>query len=722
VLGFLLALQSAGPAACASPPLCRVLESAAAANRTAMNASGGYRAIVETETATLGRRESRIEGATLLEQTSSTARWSSSGGLEQHVVGSRSFPNAIPLSRLAFLRIGWVAPILAGERIAVIGRNAPGETRFTETLSGPLAPELVVHPLASNRDTYYAFSGGDTVTRMIDGIARRVVRIEVLPVADFHREDTVFEGEMNLDPESGAVIRLVGRIQVIGKVKRGMLSLPDLFEPTVTLVDLINQRLSDGSWVPLVQRFEIQTASSLASGHGAARRVISRFYAAEPLPRRAGGAGSVTTGYVLTSAPGDSLRSFRGWRTRAGAMTDAVSEADFGRFRPERLQPNGPPIVVIQGYNSGDFFRLNRIEGIFTGISTMARLRDAAPGVSMRVTAGYAWWERTVRGAAGAAWATGRWSLEGGVARSLDITSKFRDQFDNPRLSALGRDNWDYLERQGGGLALSRRLDNAGSIARLELAGVEDRAVERHMETSLLRRPLRVNRNITEGGYFRTRLLFDLNPAVSPLFARDGIAFRAELEHAGGDLDYTRVEARAVLRQSAERFFLITRLHAGAVFADTPPPQQLFELGGPAGLPGYEYKEFAGDRAVLFRTRITYPLALLDTPLRIGSGITLPSLAPAISLGFQAGYADTRTAGGAAAVRALGDRRDDATDEVVIDQVTGNPLPASVAGTRVRTSVDIRVGIFGDALAVGLARALEKGRKTQLILAFGRQF
>jgi len=209
---------------------------------------------------------------------------------------------------------------------------------------------------------------------------------------------------------------------------------------------------------------------------------------------------------------------------------------------------------------------------------------------------------------------------------------------------------------------------------------------------------------------------------VSPLFAHDGVGFRGEIETASGDLDYTRVEGRVVLRKSLAPVFFIARLHAGAVFATDPPPQQLFELGGPAGLPGYDYKEFAGDRAALFRVRMTYPLPLLSLPIRIGSGVTLPSLAPAISVGFQGGFTDANTAGGLAAIRALGDKYDDKTGELVTDPVTGAPLPAAVATDRIRSSVDIRIGIFGDALAVGLARALESGRKTRFVLAFGRQF
>jgi hypothetical protein len=148
----------------------------------------------------------------------------------------------------------------------------------------------------------------------------------------------------------------------------------------------------------------------------------------------------------------------------------------------------------------------------------------------------------------------------------------------------------------------------------------------------------------------------------------------------------------------------------------------LFELGGPAGFPGYDYKEFAGTKAALFRMRLSYPLALLDLPTRIGSGITLPSLAPAISVGFQAGFTDATSPGGLAAVRALGDKYDDKTGEPVLDPLTDQPLPASVPLDRIKTSVDIRIGFFGDALAVGLARALDKGRKTRFIFAFGRQF
>ena len=703
MIGLLFVAQTALPPSCGSAMLCRLLEAAAAANEAAALAPGGYRAVAETETATLGRWEGRIEGATLLEQTSSEVRWSGDDGLTQRVVGSRSFPNAIPLSRLAFMKIGWVVPTLVGQRLSVIPRNGPGETRYRQTLSGPLAAILVIHPLGADRERYYRYTGGDRVTRTIDGTPREVLAVQVAMADSAPERRTLFEGEMDLDPASLAVVRLNGRIRAPGPKRRGgALNLAHLFEPSETLVDLISQRLPGAGWVPLLQRFEIQTESALASGYGATRRVISRFHDARALPRDPG-ALSVpsTTGYSLTSAPSDSLRRFRGWRTTAGTMTDAVADADFGGFRPARLQPTGPPLVLLQGYNSGHFLRVNRIEGVFTGASVIAPLRDMLPGVSLQVTGGYAWSEKAVRGGAGARWTRGGWLLEGGGARSLDVTNDFRDQFDSPNTSALlGRDNWDYVDRLGGGIAAARRLDHAGSLARLEVAWVEDREVSRHMDRSFLRSRLRDNRAIAEGSYLRSRLLLDWHPAVSPVVARDGIGFRGELEQAGGDLDYTRVEARVVVRKSLRPLYLLARIHAGAVFSRHPPPQQLFELGGSAGFPGYEYKEFAGNRALLVRTRVTYPLPLLDTPVRLGRGITLPALAPAVSFGIQTGLADATSAAARDAVAAL----------------------TSVPADRLKTSVDIRIGIFGDALGVGLARALTSGRKTTFFVAIGRQF
>jgi hypothetical protein len=725
VLGVLFLLQTASTPSCAQPALCQLLQRAEAANRRAGLATGGYRATVETESATLGLREGRMEAATLLEQSSGIARWSNDVGFDFHILGSRSYAGAIPLSRLGLLRIGWIVPTLSGTALQLISRSGTGKTDFSQTLTGALAPAIVRHPLALNRETFYTYSGGAPARRRIELTERDVLAVEVTPRTDLTGEETLFEGELDLDPESYAVVRMVGRFRVFGRVRRGgMMRLPD-FEPEKTLVELINQRLPNGTWVPLMQRFEIQSPSSHEKGSGGARRVISRFHHAEAIAGRPGEVeiGASTMGYQVTRAPRDSLRRFRGWFTRAGAATAGVTTADFSRYELARENPLGRPVFQIQGYHRRDFVRVNRIEGLFTGLAGMLRLRDAAPGVYLHANGGYAWSEKTFRGTGGVGWESPRWNLHATAARELDITNEFRNQFDSRALAALlGRDAWDYVDRREAGAALTRSLDPQGSILKLEFARADDDVAERHMEKSPFGRKMRPNRNIAPGSYWRSRATLDWNPEVSPLFAHDGVGFRAELERGDGELDYTRFEGRVVLRKTLTRMFFIARVHAGAVISDAPPPQQLFELGGPAGMPGYEYKEFAGDRAVLFRARLTYPLTLANLPWRVSSRLTLPALAPAISLGFQGGFTDTRNAAGAAAVRALGDFYDYKTGELVTDPNTGQPLPASVVTDKFKTSVDIRIGFFGDALAVGVARALEKGRKTRFIFAFGRQF
>jgi hypothetical protein len=168
-------------------------------------------------------------------------------------------------------------------------------------------------------------------------------------------------------------------------------------------------------------------------------------------------------------------------------------------------------------------------------------------------------------------------------------------------------------------------------------------------------RTLRPNRNAAPGTFWRSRATLDWNPEGC---THDGVGFRAELERGDGDLDYTRVEGRVVLRKTLTRMFFIARLHGGALLSDAPPPQQLFELGGPAGMPGYEYKEFAGDRAALFRMRLTYPLTLANLPWRVSSKLTLPALAPAVSLGWKPAYADTAMRPAPRQCAGLGDRYD----------------------------------------------------------------
>jgi hypothetical protein len=82
-------------------------------------------------------------------------------------------------------------------------------------------------------------------------------------------------------------------------------------------------------------------------------------------------------------------------------MTRRTSRDDLDRFRGARSLLTGPPVLTLQGYLPGEFLRINKVEGVFTGASVLLRLRDAAPGLALHATGGYAWHEETFRGRAG---------------------------------------------------------------------------------------------------------------------------------------------------------------------------------------------------------------------------------------------------------------------------------------------------------------------------------
>jgi hypothetical protein len=114
--------------------------------------------------------------------------------------------------------------------------------------------------------------------RTIDHVERRVIAIVVTPRSDATHGTMLFAGEMELDPETRALVRLHGVLQEAGHRGR----LPGLYllsQPGAIMVDLVNQRLPDGTWVPLEQRFEIESASKRTWGFGSALRVITRFRA-----------------------------------------------------------------------------------------------------------------------------------------------------------------------------------------------------------------------------------------------------------------------------------------------------------------------------------------------------------------------------------------------------------------------------------------------------------
>src|SRR5690606_32417418 len=262
----------------------------------------------------------------------------------------------------------------------------------------------------------------------------------------------------------------------------------------------------------------------------------------------------------------------------------------------------------------------------------------------------------------------------------------------------LGADDaFDYVDRRDVALALARTLGGGDSRLRIESGWAEDRAEQRRV----LRRPfggdtLRPNRPVEPGRYFLTRLTLEHGRSVQIGSLRPGLGAGLTLEQATGELDWRRVEGRIHLRTMHGPWTLAARLDAGIVTGDAPPPQTLYEIGTWSTLPGYHYKEFAGDRAAIFRGMIRFDPGILDTPIRFGE-MVFPAISPAPAVQWHAGWTDAPGDAAAAAVQTLGSRP------------TGG----------VRSAVDLELTFFGGVIGVGIARALDRHEDWGFVFSVG---
>src|SRR5690606_33860478 len=135
-------------------------------------------------------------------------------------------------------------------------------------------------------------------------------------------------------------------------------------------------------------------------------RIITRYRDREMLPAPA----SVTVGAaddtlsvrpfrLIVQSP-DSLSRYRAWWSNIGAVSADVTAEDFADIAPDQWRATGPPRFSIETERFLDVLRMDRVQGVFTGLGAVYRFRDASPGLTLRAAAGYAWHERTVRGRA----------------------------------------------------------------------------------------------------------------------------------------------------------------------------------------------------------------------------------------------------------------------------------------------------------------------------------
>ena len=657
-----------------------------------------------------------------LEQVASELSWSRTGDFEQHVIGYRSQSLGLQFATIGFFRNAWVVPSLYGNRLALLfgvdttrRRGMPASATVTGSGTNANSTMIAIHPLSIDRERLYRFTGGDTVEHLKIGERDiRIVRIEVTPREKLPFRTVVFSGELDLDADRKHVVRMRGSFASTAEGPTGAIAgiLGSTKLTGIAFVELVNSEVNQEYWLPSYQRFEAQAMLPVMGDAKAVFRIVSRFhdYVITPPEHVSTAAPSDSLQarpHKLSIATRDSLAAFRAWREQLGAATQPTSSEDFMDVAPANWRADGPPQVTLQTERLGDLVRFNRIEGLFTGLGISARMRDAAPGVTLRAIGGYAWSERTVRARVSAELARGNFAYGFHAGRSLDITNDFRDPLDSgSTLGALfGTDDYDYVDRYSAGISATRRFAD-GFIARIESGWADDRATTNSLARNPFNTSYLANRGVDAGNYLRSAVMLSWNANVSAEYMGSGFGAALTYLRGDGQLNFQRVDLRLSERSNVGRWTFAARFDAG-VLLGSPPAQQLFEIGNTEGLPGYRYKEFAGDQAVALRTLELYRLNILDSPIRLTQRYWLPAIAPELAVTLQSGWTGASSGLARASILRLG---------------TAAGIPVSTVTGTARATASGGIRFFGGSVGLSMARAIDRADKWKAQFEFGQVF
>jgi hypothetical protein len=711
-----------------TPAVRRLVERASVSNRRVPDSLRAYRARVESEMAFVARQADGTEQTFSVEQTENAVRWDRTGRYEQRVIGYRAQSVGLTVPAVGLVRQAWTVPILYGNRITLLF-GKPDSTRRSRRRRSDST--VAVHPFAEDRGDLYRFSGGDTVVTINPGGRDiPVVRVHAEPrAARLTRQTVAFRGDIELDAQRAEIVRMRGYFVTLGpKPKLRARVLASQFQ-AVAYVELENGEFEQRYWLPTYQRIEAQATVSWLGDQRAVFRVISRFRAMVVNPRDTAAVPTVAsagdtlrlTPYRLTFAPSDSIDRFADWSRNMGELTGSARADDFIDLAPDSWRPTGPPLVRLRFQEPSDLFHYNRVEGVYTGVAAEARLRDAAPGVVARGTIGRAWVEGTMRGRASIERQVGRWWPSLRLGRSLDITNDFREPFDSG--STIGAlfsvDDYDYVDRHIALIGMTRFLTRRRDVRLRVEGGIGS---DRYAVARRERGPLapgdsgfRFNRGVDQGRYRIATVKLEIHPDVNAAFVRPGLGALLQGTAAAGDIAWRRVELRLVARRALGPVIYAAQADAGVVVGDSVPSQQLFELGENQNLPGYGYKEFAGNEALVVRGLAMYPLGLWQAPLRLGR-LMLPAPAPAVSFGAQTGWASATNASALSSISRLGTAGDPVL--AMPGSATGPPVSRPTNGFK--SSIDFRLRFFGGALSIGVARATDRHQNWRLVVGLAQ--
>lgn len=699
--------STTGDSSYSSPALRAMIAAASDSNRTPPPALKGYHSRVETEVALVLRDSLGREHAAEIEQLESRAAWTRDGPYDLHVIGYRSQTVGVPYSTLSVIR-GWTVPTLYGERLSLGAYVARPNARDTLT---------AVHPFAADRDQFYRYSGGDTVTTLRVG-ARSIpiVRVRVRP--DFHGETRLgaFDGELELDATRLQIVRMRGQFVILGgRETMGTRFARATGIVAAAFVEFVNAEYSGRYWLPSFQRTEFQTSFPPLGQSRPVFRIVSTI--GDMSIDDTSAAVSDTAAHariIVTWAPSDSVDSFKDWRTPIGTQTSGVQADDFADLAPAAWRADGPPRVLIVSGSLDRVFRFNRIEGLYLGVAPTLELRSAAPGLALGAFGGWAFTEATARGGAFASWRRGSRTFGLRAERALASTNDFGIPLgEDPGFSALisSVDDNDYVDRRRASLSLTQIVGSIDVALVTAQAGFGRDGGERsRLSQGLLSTNggFRPNRGVTTGDYGFGSLDVEFHPSVTGDYLRPGVGARVHYGYASGDISWQRVQLGLSAREYLGPVSVGAHADVGAVIGDNLPPQQLFELGGTGQLPGYAYKQFAGDRAALFRTFIGYRFGVWQKPIRVMRIFYIPGVSPGVIASVQGGWAEVSSDGAANAVRALG--------------VGENGSPISTATNGVRATAGVGLSFFSDLAHIGVARPIDRPGGWRLAVGFGTLF
>ena len=757
-----------------SAALRAFIADAARSNRFPPTVLQRYDARVESELSLLLRDTLGRERVAQVEQIAMSAAWERSGRYDLRVIGYRSQSVGVPYSALSFAR-SWTLPYLYGDRLTLgvemgqMSSAGPERTRPDSAVpaSQPDAdssregrrsprsrasPLRVVHPLATDRDQFYRFNGGDTVAQLrTHGRLIPIVRVLVTPHFDSAARAArigAFEGEIDFDATRRQIVRMRGQFVTSRNAPRGRASalarLPGIV--AVAYVEFVNAEVDGLFWLPAFQRSEFQAGFAPLGSVRSVFRLVSRFAGiraeAADVPTvavhipdsigRSGAAPAVEADSTprfrrrLSYAPSDSVSRYAGWQEPLGTATGRVSGSDFDDLAPDVWRADGPPRVDLMPAKFDDVFRFNRVEGLYTGTAVTVRFRNAMPGVSARAHGGWAWRESTVRGGVSLALRRGPWTTSLRAERSLASTNDFTLPLEGSGVSLVslfgGVDDQDYVDRRLASIGVARTIGSVKTaLAAMELGVAEDRGEVARLRHGIIGAgaPFRSNRGASEGRYARGAAVLELHPDVTGVFLEPGMGAVLSYEIARGELAWQRAEVTLAARRSWSDVTLSGRAQGGALIGRHLPPQTLFELGGEGALPGYGYKEFAGDRAATGGMLVSYAFPVMRRPWRLVRSLMMPGLSPGLAAGIQAGWAEASSADARLAIDRL-----DPLMATPCDPSTRSdcPSPISRSTDGVRATVDARVTFFGGLLGVGVARPVDHRAPWRLVFRVGQEF